>query len=160
MQDNVGESQSVSWVGPEFIHHPKNAGWYMGLGFIAAVVAVACYFLTSGSIFAVITIVLAVIALAAFASRQPKDHQFTIDYSGVYVGERLYPYEQFGSFAITNNDDIESIYLMSVNRLQMPLSLYVPAEQMEAALQIVEAMVPYQERDQTLVEQLMHNLRF
>src|SRR3989344_3177214 len=93
----------VEWEGREYEHSPKSADWYWTLG-IAAVAGIVASILFSNYLFAIL-IIIAVVAIALHATKQPPIHRFRLIDSGLMIGDGLHPFDRMISFTIF--EDIE-----------------------------------------------------
>lgn len=93
----------LEWHGREHDHNPKSADWYWALGIIAVAGAVAAV-LFGNYVFALL-ILIATLALALHAAKEPPLHRFQLVEEGILIGEELHPFERMISFSVL--EDIE-----------------------------------------------------
>jgi hypothetical protein len=93
----------VEWEGREYDHSPKSGDWYWALG-IVAVAGVLASVLLSNYLLAVL-IVIATVALALHAAKEPPLHRFQLVERGLLIGDELHPFERMVSFSVL--EDIE-----------------------------------------------------
>lgn len=100
------------WEGREYEHSPKNADWYWALG----IVAVAAIFasLLFGNYLLAILVIIATIALALHAAKEPPMHRFRLIDQGLVVGEELHPFEEMLSFSVLEDIEDELPPLLSI----------------------------------------------
>ena len=113
----------ISWEIPEHNSYERGKWWYVV--FSVAVAALLLFSLaTQNFLFAVITIIAALIILL-HDSQEPPRIKFSITDEGVYVGKRFYDFDEFEQFAIVYkpNQDIKNLYLDFKNKLKPMLSI-------------------------------------
>jgi hypothetical protein len=93
----------LEWEGKEYDHNPKSADWYWALGIIS-IAGIIASILFANYLLAVL-ILIATVALALHAAKEPPLHQFQLIEEGVVIGEELHPFERMMSFSVL--EDIE-----------------------------------------------------
>lgn len=93
----------VEWEGREYDHDPKSSDWYWALGIIAVASAIAS--LLFGNFLLAVLVLIAAVAIALHATKEPPIHTFRLVDAGLMVGEDLHPYERMHSFTVL--EDIE-----------------------------------------------------
>lgn len=159
-QQPVQTSQSgVDWTASEFISHDKSGGWYalLSLGAIAAAVAV---FLLTGDKVSTGIVVIVAILFGISAARKPRELQYKIDDQGLYVDQKFYAYSDFRSFAIVQEEAVESIWLMPLKRFRPPLSIYFDPNDGRKIVDVLSQILPIENRELDMVDRMMHRLRF
>lgn len=153
------DPQAVSWSASEFIDHNKNAGWYlilaMGGGALTAVV-----YLATKDIITSAALVIATASFAIFASRKPRTLNYSLNSTGITVGQKLYPYTNFKSFSIKEEGAIASIDLMPLQRFMPGLTLYCPPDQEDKIIDALINYLPHEEHNPDMVDRFMHKIRF
>lgn len=156
MQENGRE---IAWTAAEFIEHQKSPGWYLAMIGVALVIVVGVFLLTR-DIFNTVICVIAAILFAVVASRPPREMQYVVDEHGVQVGRRFYPYGDFRSFSLLDEDQISSIVIMPLKRFMPPISLYFDPDDEELIGDLLAEHLPYDQRQHELTERLMRRIRF
>jgi hypothetical protein len=93
----------LTWEGKEYDHNPKSADWYWALGIIS-VAGVIASVLFANYLLAVL-ILIAAVALAIHAAKEPPLHRFQLVEDGILIGEEFHPFERMTSFSML--EDIE-----------------------------------------------------
>ena len=96
----------LEWEGREYDHNPKSADWYWALGIIA-VAGVIASLLFSNYLLAIL-IIIATIAFALHAAKQPPTHRFQLVEEGIRIGEEFHPFDRMISFSVL--EDVEGEY--------------------------------------------------
>ena len=86
------------WHNREYAHNPKSADWYWALGIIAAAAVIASALF--GNYLLAVLAVIAALALALHAAKQPPLHTFRSTEQGLLIGEELHPYKAMKSFSM------------------------------------------------------------
>jgi len=123
MQAERSSNQNLSWKIPEYEKHDKDRRWYI----IAAVVALALMayaVFTSNYLFALIIVIIAFIIITR-DGQDPLVVTFSIEATGVSVGQRFYSYDAFKDFAVVYRpkDNIKGLYLNFKNTMRLSLSI-------------------------------------
>jgi hypothetical protein len=152
-------SAQVSWTASEFVAHHKNAGWYLALIGIVALLAGSVFVLTEDL---VSTIVIAVVGISFgfFAARKPRELQYALDTSGIHMGEKFYPYSQFKSFSLVQEDAAQSVWLMPLKRFMPILTMYFDPNDQDKIAAMLSNFLPFEERQPDAVDRMMHRIRF
>ncbi len=164
-QDSQGQAQvpeedySISWTASEFIAHTKTSGWYAILGVGAVVAAVAIYLLTKDIITSGMVLIVAIL-FGVMAARKPRELAYTISEDGITIGEKFYPYERFKSFSVIQEEGIESIWFMPLQRFMPGLSIYFEPQNTDMLADALSNFLPFEPRDLDPLDRLMHKIRF
>ncbi len=108
----MATSAIMEWEGREYDHSPKSADWYWALGIVAVASAIAS--LLFGNILLGILIIIAAVAIALHATKEPPVHIFRLVDTGLMVGEDLHPYERMHSFTVLEDIEGELPPLLSI----------------------------------------------
>lgn len=152
--------EPVSWTASEYIEHAKGLSWFvlLGLGLVALVALV--YFMTGKDIFASVMVGIAGLVFGIFAARPPKVLQYSISPAGVQIGEKLYPFKEFKSFAVLTEGPLPSLLLMPLKRFLPPITLFYDPKSEDAILNALSAYLPHEEKEPDAVDRLMSRIRF
>lgn len=155
----VKASDDVQWSASEFIAYQKTAGWYLlillGIVALAAVVFLATQdYLSSGAI------VVAGILFLMFASRKPRVLNYSVNSSGLTIGQKHYTFKDFRSFSIIEETHVRSIMLTPLKRFMPAISMYFEPTDERKITEALSAYLPYEDRKQDAVDKVMQRLRF
>jgi hypothetical protein len=151
--------KSVEWSASEFIAHAKSSGWYLLLALSTTLLAVLAYFLNR-DYFSSIMIILIAIIFGVLAGRKPRELAYAVDDKGIKVGEKSYQYKDFRSFAIIQEDGIESIWFMPLKRFAPILSIYFEPQDGKKIVDILSRALPVENHKLDPIDRLMHKVRF
>jgi hypothetical protein len=152
--------ESVSWTASEFIAHAKSAGWYLILILVAAGGAGLAYLLTHGEIFTPGVIIVVAVLFGVMAARKPRELPYRIDAKGIHIGEKSYAFGGFKSFSVVQEEGVESIWLLPLQRFAPGLSIYFDPQDKARILEILDDFLPVEEKRLDLIDRLMHKIRF
>jgi hypothetical protein len=120
-----------AWEGKEYEFRTKSADWYWALGIIAAAAAIAS--LLFSNVLLAILIVIAALATAIVAAKQPRTHRFAITEQGLTIGDRLYPYDTMLHFSVLEYIDHDLPPALSIKtRSLLAPHLLVPLSGVDA----------------------------
>lgn len=152
------DPNAITWTASEFIAHSKTAGWYVILGIITVVLGgIGFYF---ADIVTAVVIVAVAVLFGYMASRKPRELPYRVDDQGVLVDKKMYPYESFKSFSIIQEEGIESIWLMPLQRFSPGLSIYFSPQEGQKIVNLLGSFLPFEERKLDAIDRLMHRIRF
>ena len=97
---------------------------------------------------------------ALLANHKPRQLAYKIDNSGINIGSKLYPFEQFKSFSLAREDAIEYVNLMPLKRFMPDVSIYFPPEETEKIVTILSDHLPHHDTGERQIDKLAKKLRF
>lgn len=153
------EDGSISWTASEFIAHQKNAGWYLILAGAAVVIGGLVYLLTR-DVISTIMVVVALAVIAILASKQPRTLSYTLDSSGIRIGDKIHSFADFKSFSVIEEGAVSSIVLMPMKRFMPMFNMYFDPKDEDRITALLDDYLPYVEGRLDLVERLMRQIRF
>src|SRR3954468_3465446 len=95
------DETSLRWEAFEDEHREKTEDWFWALWII--VITAALSSIIYGDYFFAVLIILGGILLAHFAKRQPQVVSYELNYRGLKIGSRIYPYQHIKSFWVEAN---------------------------------------------------------
>ncbi len=149
----------VHWTANEYIHLEKNGWWFVLFTLVVfALIAIDLFVLKSYS-FSVVVIVMAV-AVIVYSRRPPRALDYTLSGAqGLYVGERLYHFNEFKSFGLIKDGDHHSIMLIPTKRFSPGVSVYFPEEVGEQIVDILGARLPMESLKLDIIDVVVRKLR-
>lgn len=155
-QEFVG---TISWTASEFLYHQKSASWYLVAVAALAVLSGLLYLATADYIGPISVMVLGALLLVG-ASRKPRTVQYAIDDSGIVIGTREYAYDDFQSFSIVKEDQIESVALFPHKRLSPVISLYFVPDDGQKIFDLLSSFLPFEQREKDQIDKFLHKIKF
>ncbi|MEK7515382.1 MAG: hypothetical protein AAB555_00405 [Patescibacteria group bacterium] len=121
----------LEWEGREYDHNPKSADWYWALGIIAVAGTVASALF--GNYLLAVLIIIAAVAFALHASKQPPLHRFRLVEQGIMVGDEMHPFEKMSSFSVLEDIKGDLSPMLSIkNESWLYPHLIIPLEGVDA----------------------------
>jgi hypothetical protein len=153
------EEPPVTWTAQEYVHPEKGSWWYVI--FVIAVLGLIAIdvFLLKSWTFSILVVVMAV-ALVVYIRRPPRDLTYALSKRhGLYVGEKLYNFEDFKSFGLIRDGNHYSIMLIPRKRFAPGVSVYFPAEAGEKIVDVLGQRLPMQELKLDAIDLVVRKLR-
>ena len=153
------DNPPITWSAQEYIHPDKSIGWFVLFGFVVlALVAIDIFFLKSWT-FSVLVIVMAV-AIVIYVRRPPRVLTYALSpVQGLYVGERLYHFDEFRAFGLIKDGENHSIMLIPRKRFSPGVSVFFPEEAGERIVDILGQRLPVEELRLDIVDVVVRKLR-
>ncbi|MDX2776373.1 hypothetical protein PV379_03330 [Streptomyces caniscabiei] len=150
--------EPLHWQGTEYVHHEKDALWFVVFGIIVVAFMLLAIFLIKSPTFAVLIPVMAV-ALIVYARRPPRLIDYTLSPKGLYVNDQLYPFGDFKGFGVIHDGDEYSIMLIPTKRFRLGVSIYFPEDAGEAIVDMLGTRLPMREMKLDAFDRVIHKLR-
>lgn len=157
-QTTHSESNEITWTASEYIAHSKGTSWYIVYALLSIIVCVVAYFIADE--FTTILLAIMAVLFGIVAARKPRELQYKIDNSGILIDKKMYPYSGFKSFSIIQEEGIESIWFMPLQRFMPGLSIYFAPQDGQKIVDYLGNHLPYEERKMDFVDKIMHRIRF
>ncbi len=152
-------SQNISWQAAEFISHDKNSTWYGAMVLGAIIFAAIVYFLNRDILTSVI-VLLALVGLAYFSGKKPREQQFSVSADGIQVGRNYYPFHDFHSFSIIEEPSSTSVVLAPLKRFLPAVNVYIPKDYEESVINLIANILPFEQPKTDIVDSIMRRIRF
>jgi hypothetical protein len=152
-------NQGTSWRASEYIPHHRGFTWFLVLTFGIAG-ASALVFLLTRDIASTAAVAVVGVCFGVFALRQPQILDYTVDRTGVYIGQKFYPYNLFRSFSLLEEDAMPSVLFMPQHKFGLPITIYFALEDEKKIVEIIGSHLPHEERSVPPVDRLMSKIRF
>ncbi|MBC7459220.1 hypothetical protein H7200_00715 [Candidatus Saccharibacteria bacterium] len=149
----------ITWTAQEYVHIDKSPVWFVlftlvVLGFIAVDI-----FLLKSWTFSALVIVMAV-AVIIYTRRPPRSLTYGLSIKqGLYVGERLYHFDDFKAFGVIRDGEHHSIMLIPTKRFAPGVSVYFPEESGETIVDILGQRLPMENLKLDIIDILVRKLR-
>lgn len=154
------DDDSITWTASEFIAHAKSLNWYLALGLVGIVAAVIIFLLTGGDKITTGVVVIAFLSLGAYASRKPRELQYSLQDGGLSIGGKYFLYDEFRSFSIVDDGALASIVFSPMKRFGQLLTVYFDPRDGDAIIDLLSDRLPLEDRQHDAVERLMRKIRF
>ena len=157
--EDTPDNPPITWSAQEYVHIDKGVGWFVSFALIVlALVAVDVFFLKAYT-FSALVIVMAV-AIIIYIRRPPRTLTYALSPTqGLYVGERLYHFDEFRAFGLIKDGENHSIMLIPRKRFSPGVSVFFPEEAGERIVDILGQRLPIEELKLDLVDLFVRKLR-
>jgi hypothetical protein len=158
--DNASSSEfHVNWAAHEYIDAERSSLWYVGFVIVTLAFIALDIFILKSYTFSAAIIVMAV-TLLIYSRRPPREIQYTLSANqGLFIGERMYRFDEFKAFGIIKDGDHNSIMLIPIKRFSAGVSVYFPEEEGEKIVDILGKRLPIKQIKLDLVDTLVRRLR-
>jgi hypothetical protein len=153
-----GVEPAFQWQASEYVQHHKGAGWYIALGLVFLVL-IGIAAVTQQWLSIAVLLVMAA-AVGVYAHKPPRTLLYQLDEDGITIEERQYPYEQFRSFAVLQDESWHAIDLEPTQRFMPRLTVIFDSEDLDGIVEHLSLHLPRADREPDLVEKLTRYLRF
>lgn len=150
--------EPMRWTASE-ASHARPSGWMGMLIGGTVVLAILVYLLTRDVINAG-AIVLAGLLFGAYSTRRPQTVHYQLDETGIVIGQKRYPYNQFRSFAVEEGGQFHNIMLMPLKRFMPMLSLGYSPEQEQEIIGVLAERLPMETFRRDAMDAISRKLKF
>jgi hypothetical protein len=150
---------SISWTASEYIDHQIGVSWYFIL-LIATIALAAVIYVLLKDVFATGVILVLGLIVGLAAKRKPEQATYRLSRDGLAVGEKLYPFSHFRSFAIMREGQLTSLVLIPLKRLMPPISAFFDEGDEDRIVSIIGEHLPLEQRSPDRIDNLSRRLRF
>jgi hypothetical protein len=153
------DPEPITWTASEFIAHPKAAIWYIEVGAVGLVLALLILFLTHDTISSIVVIV-ATIVFAAYAARQPRQLQYSLDGESLHIAAHTYALTQFRSFAVVPEGAFSSVVFYPLKRFAPLVIIYFAPDDETKIYGLLADRLPITEHNHDPVDRFLKRIRF
>lgn len=153
------DNPPITWEAQEYIHESRTPIWYILFGIVVLGFIAVDIFVLRSYTFSVLVVVMAV-ALAVYIRRPARTLTYALSpKQGLYVGERLYVFDEFRAFGLIQDHDQNSIMLIPRKRFSQGVSVYFPQEAGERIVDILGQRLPMETLKLDIVDVIVRKLR-
>ena len=153
------EPAPVTWSAQEYVHLDKGGWWYVVFIVVALGLIAVDFFLLRSWTFSVLVVVMA-IALIVYIRRPPRTLTYALSpKQGLYVGEKLYHFDEFKAFGLIKDDEHFSIMLIPRKRFAPGVSVYFPEDAGEKIVDILGQRLPMEDLKLDIIDVVVRKLR-
>lgn len=158
-QQSEAADQPITWTAQEYIHLDKSPLWFViFVVVVLGLVAVDVLFLKSWT-FSALVIVMAV-AVIIYTRRPPRTLTYGLSgKQGLYVGEKLYHFNDFKAFGVIRDGEHHSIMLIPTKRFAPGVSVYFPEEVGESIVDMLGQRLPMENLKLDIIDIVVRKLR-
>ena len=149
----------VEWSAPEFVHKERKVDWFWAVGIIGIAGAVVA-FLSNNFLFSIF--ILFATGIVIVLRSRPSEHvRCKITEDGIYIGTKLYPFEDITEFWIEESEPHHSLLFHTGKSLTSVLSVHFDGnELMEKIYEAIPDYIPENHLVEPLSNQIMNKLGF
>ena len=153
------DNPPVTWTAEEYVHSDRSPLWFVSFILVVlGLIAVDIFVLRSWT-FSALVIVMAV-ALVIYIRRPPRKLTYALSPAqGLYVGERLYHFDEFKAFGLIQDGPHYSIMLIPRKRFAPGVSVYFPDEAGERIVDVLGQRLPMETLKLDIVDVIVRKLR-
>ena len=148
----------LRWQAAEYIDHDRTTGWYVALGVVCIILIILAVVLMKSWTFAILVPVMAA-ALVVYTRRPPAVIDYTLSRKGLYINERLYPYDSFRAFSVNSHNGHNVANLIPRKRFQLAQTIHFPEEVGESLVDMLAARMPMQDAKPDIFDRITSRLR-
>lgn len=158
-EEDYDPQDAVSWEASEFVHHDKDAMWFIGILAAAVLLSLLSVFLLRSWTFTILIVVMAV-SLIVLSRRPPRTLRYQLNHNGLAIDQKQYQFQDFRAFGVVQDGPFYHVTLLPAKRLMPSIDVYFPEEQGEQIVDIFGAHVPMQTIQLDFIDRLSKQLRF
>lgn len=149
----------VTWTAQEYVHLDKSPLWFVLFVIVVLGLISIDVFILKSWTFSALVIVMA-IAVIIYTRRPPRELTYALSVKqGLYVGERLYHFDEFKAFGLIKDGEHNSIMLIPTKRFSPGVSVYFPEEAGEQIVDILGQRLPMEELKLDVIDIVVRKLR-
>jgi hypothetical protein len=153
------EDTPVTWTAQEYVHLDKGGWWYVLFALVAIGLIAVDFFLLQSWTFTALVVVMTV-AVIVYIRRPPRTLTYGLSSKqGLYVGERLYHFDDFKAFGLIRDGEHFSIMLIPRKRFAPGVSVYFPEEAGEKIVDILGQRLPMEDLKLDIIDLVVRKLR-
>lgn len=157
--DPINNDNPVYWSGKEYISHDKDAFWFIIFAIVVISFIALDIFLIKSYTFSFLVVVMAA-AILILSHRPAREINYTLSgREGLYIGERLYRFDEFRAFGLLEEDDNNMLVLIPTKRFALSLSVYFPEQAGEEIVDIFGSRLPMEKVKFDFVDIIVRKLR-
>ncbi len=158
-EEDTPDNPPITWTAQEYVHSDRSPVWF--ILFVLVVIGLIAFdiFLLKSWTFSLLVVVMAV-ALVIYIRRPPRTLTYALSPNqGLYVGERLYHFDEFKSFGLIQDGEHYSIMLIPRKRFATGVSVFFPDDAGERIVDILGQRLPMENLKLDLVDAIVRKLR-
>lgn len=156
------ERPLIAWEAAEPAGAKVRNKQYMVAISIVALIVVGVVILLGGinfkTIISVVVVVLALVAVVVSSRQHTHLERYAVYEDGVVIGEQFYSFAQLRAFSIVSHGNAASIELEPTHRFMVRRVMYLDNGTADQVIDVLNQRLPYEERSQSVVEQLSNKI--
>lgn len=153
------DNPPITWTAQEYVHMDRSPIWFILFALVVLALVAVDVFLLKSWTFSALVIVMA-IAIIIYIRRPPRNLTYALSPAqGLYIGERLYLFDEFRAFGLIRDGEHHSIMLIPRKRFSPGVSVYFPEEAGERIVDILGQRLPMENLKLDVVDIVVRKLR-
>jgi hypothetical protein len=149
----------VTWTAQEYVHLDKSPVWFILFAIVVLGLIAVDVFLLKSWTFSALVVVMAV-AVVIYVRRPPRTLTYALSgKQGLYVGEKLYHFDEFKAFGLIKDGEHNSIMLIPRKRFAPGVSVYFPEEAGEQIVDVLGQRLPMEDLKLDIIDVVVRKLR-
>lgn len=153
------EEDSFTWSAGRFVAHKKSARWYLTYSLVTVFIGALIYLVTRDMV-TMVTFVIVVILFVASAMHKPRRLRYTLDSNGIHIGKKIYPYQQFRAFSITDEGNVSCLFFRPLQTFAPQVAVYYDQKDEARIANILLGRLPLEEYRPDWINWLLDRVRF
>jgi len=159
LPEDTPDNPPVTWTAQEYVHLDRSPLWFIIFAVVVLGLVALDIFLFKSWTFSALVIVMA-IALVIYIRRPPRSLTYSLSPAqGLYVGEKLYRFDEFKAFGLIQDAGNFSIMMIPRKRFAPGVSVYFPEDVGERIVDILGQQLPMENLKLDLVDIIVRKLR-
>lgn len=157
--EDTPDNPPITWTAEEYVHSDRSPVWF--ILFVIVVFGLVAFdvFLLKSWTFSLLVVVMAV-ALIIYIRRPARTLTYALSPAqGLYVGDRLYHFDEFKSFGLIQEGGQYSIMMIPRKRFSPGVSVFFPEEAGERIVDILGQRLPMENLKLDVVDAIVRKLR-
>lgn len=157
--EDTPDNPPITWTAQEYVHLDRSPLWFIAFSVVVLGLIALSIFVFNAWSFAVLVVVMA-IALIVYIRRPPRMLTYALSpIQGLYVGERLYTFDEFKAFGLIQDEGNYSIMLIPRKRFAPGVSVFFPNDAGERIVDILGQRLPMENLKLDIVDIIVRKLR-
>lgn len=157
--EDTPDNPPVTWTAQEYVHADRSPVWFILFAVVVLGLIALDIFLFKSWTFSALVIVMA-IALVIYIRRPPRSLTYSLSPAqGLYVGEKLYHFDEFKAFGLIEEEGHFSIMMIPRKRFAPGVSVYFPEDAGERIVDILGQRLPMENLKLDIVDAIVRKLR-
>lgn len=147
----------LEWSAPEYIQKSKSTIWFAGLGVVALILVLVDIFFMRVYTFSALVVVMSV-AVVVWSRRPARTVYYRLDESAIVINEKRFPFRDFRSFGVVQEDGFYSITMVPSKRFLPSVNIYFPEDLGEYIVDTLGVFLPMEKIKLDFIDNLMRRL--
>jgi len=158
-QPQQASSELLAWQDSEFIYHAKSPLWYAAVVVTSIILGLSLFFILDRDFFIFIVIAIIAAALIVIGNRKPHTIPYQLHPDGIDVNGNFHSFHDYKSFSIIEEAGRVGLELHPVGKIQFPTTVLFGQKEIETIMPVIVNNLPMMEKEHSLVDRLVNNLK-